>query len=166
MSQPTNRSATGSAWASQPELEPSSDQGISLSNLSPPPPTIDETNETPSAPTKEPTKEGSLARFRTWMSENKMAVAGWIATLLSLIITAVSLLPSFRSERMSQRALELAEWTALKDFIENCKQDHVGSQSILVQDSSNAPFNSKQAWPLPPAKKLSRSHFRPRLTCE
>jgi hypothetical protein len=92
----------------------------------------------------EPTEEGSLVRFRTWISENKMAVSGWVVALLSLVVTVIAMVPGFRSESMSQRALELAEWTALKDFIENCKRDHVGSQSGLVRDNSNAPFISKQ----------------------
>lgn len=139
MSQSMNLSVTDSAEASQPELEASGDQSISLSDLSPPP----AADETPSAPEKETIKEGHLFRFGTWISENKMAAAGWVVALLSLIITAVSILPSFRSESISQRALELAEWTALKDFIDNCRRDHVGIQSVLFRDNSNAPFNSK-----------------------
>jgi hypothetical protein len=161
MSQSTDLPAADSAEVSQPELEVSGDHGISVSDLSSPPPAPD---ETPSAPAKEPTKKGSLVQFKTWISENKMAVSGWIVALLSLVVTVIAMVPSFRSESMSQRALELAEWTALKDFIENCKQDHVGSQSILARDNSNTSFSSKQAWPLSLAKKLSHSHSQPRPT--
>lgn len=143
MSQSVILSLTDSTEASNPELEASSDQRISLSGLSPSLAANDEADETPSAHTKETAKEDSLIRFRRWISENKMAVAGWIVALLSLVVTLIAMVPSFRSESMSQRALELAEWTALKDFIENCMQDHVGSESILVRDNSNAPFISK-----------------------
>jgi hypothetical protein len=145
MSQSIITYVTDSAEASQPRLDASSDQGISLSYLPPPPPATDETDETPSTPAKETTKESSLVQFRTWIFENKMAVSGWVVALFSLVVTVIAIVPGFRSESMSQRALELAEWTALKDFIENCKQDHVGSQSILGRDTSNAPFISRQA---------------------
>ncbi|CAJ0542613.1 Ff.00g001660.m01.CDS01 [Fusarium sp. VM40] len=166
MSQSTILSATDSAEASQPELEASSDQGISLSDLSPPPAANDESDETPLALAKRTIKDDHLVLFMTWISENKMAVSGWVVALLSLVVTIIAMVPGFRSESMSQRALELAEWTALKDFIENCKQDHVGNGSILVRDNANTLFISKLAWPRLLAKQLLHSHFHPRPTCE
>jgi hypothetical protein len=38
-----------------------------------------------------------------------------------MIMTIVSLLPGFKGQDLSKKALDLAEWTALKDYIEQCK---------------------------------------------
>ena len=42
--------------------------------------------------------------------------------LITLIITVVSLLPSFRGAEYAKDALELARWTARKDYIEACHE--------------------------------------------
>lgn len=39
------------------------------------------------------------------------------------MFTIIALSPAFKSQDMSEKALKLAEWTALKDYIEECREE-------------------------------------------
>lgn len=47
----------------------------------------------------------------------------WLLAILGLLLAVVALSPAFKSQVMTERALQLAEWTALKDFIEECREE-------------------------------------------
>ena len=51
----------------------------------------------------------------------KFHIAAAIA-LITLIVTAVTLLPAFWGAKYAKEALELARWTARKDYIEACQE--------------------------------------------
>lgn len=57
------------------------------------------------------------------LSEKTSANLGWAVALLSVVFTIVALSPTFRSLSMSEKSLELAQWTALKDYIEECREE-------------------------------------------
>lgn len=59
-------------------------------------------------------------RIRTWISDHCIAITGWALAFISMVATIVSLLPGFNGQEISKKALELAQWTALKDYIEQC----------------------------------------------
>ena len=40
-----------------------------------------------------------------------------------MLLTIVTLSPAFKSQNLSEKAYKLAEWTALKDFIEECREE-------------------------------------------
>jgi hypothetical protein len=52
-------------------------------------------------------------------------VTGWVIAFFSLIVAIVSLLPGFNGQELSKKALELAEWTAFKDYMQQCKDASV-----------------------------------------
>ncbi|KAF2442618.1 ankyrin [Karstenula rhodostoma CBS 690.94] len=56
-------------------------------------------------------------------SAKTSATLGWTIALLSVVFTIVALSPTFRSQTMSEKSLQLAEWTALKDYIEECREE-------------------------------------------
>ncbi|CAH0028964.1 unnamed protein product, partial [Clonostachys rhizophaga] len=62
-----------------------------------------------------------LSKLRAWLSENILAVTGWAIAIPGMIFAAISLVPGFESQDLSKQALELAQWTALKDYIEQCQ---------------------------------------------
>lgn len=43
--------------------------------------------------------------------------------LFSLLLAVIALSPAFKSQDLTNRGLQLAEWTALKDFVEECRQE-------------------------------------------
>ena len=59
--------------------------------------------------------------YYSYAGRFKFHVAAVIA-LITLIITIVSLSPSFRGAEYAEEALELARWTARKDYIEACHE--------------------------------------------
>ncbi|CAG9996471.1 unnamed protein product, partial [Clonostachys byssicola] len=62
-----------------------------------------------------------LSNLRVWLSKNTVAVTGWAIAILGLLFAATSLGPGFESQNLSKQALELAQWTALKDYIAQCQ---------------------------------------------
>ena len=50
------------------------------------------------------------------------AFVGTAIALVTLIVSVIALLPSFGSRRYDRGALELAIWTAKKDYMEACQQ--------------------------------------------
>ena len=68
--------------------------------------------------TKPPSR---FARLRSWISRTKLYLGAAIG-LLTLIVTSISLLPSFLGGRYGKKTLELALWTARKDYVEACQE--------------------------------------------
>ena len=62
-----------------------------------------------------------FARLRSWINRRKIHLGAAIG-LLTLVVTIVSLLPSFAGGRYGKKTLELALWTAQKDYIEACQE--------------------------------------------
>ncbi|TAQ88128.1 hypothetical protein B7494_g3513 [Chlorociboria aeruginascens] len=94
------------------------------------------------------------ARFRraTRLSDRTIANLGWIIALFSMCVTAVALSPAFVGQNISQEALELAKWTAMKDYIENC-------ETKLAQGISSSECLKALTIDLPPPPYLKVSPF-------
>ena len=77
-----------------------------------------------SRPTRSPTQRltppSKVAQVLSWVARSKLYLGAAIG-LLTLIVTIVSLLPSFAGGRYGKEALELALWTARKDYVEACQ---------------------------------------------
>ncbi|KAH6889317.1 hypothetical protein B0T10DRAFT_50917 [Thelonectria olida] len=71
-------------------------------------------------------------RVQGWFAGQGMAIISWLIALISMIVAIVALLPGFHSQKLSQMALDLAEWTALKDYLDRCKAE------LLAQFPQNA----------------------------
>lgn len=73
----------------------------------------------------------SIRSSRSWksfrssitLSEKASSHLGWAIAFLSVLFTIVALSPAFKSQDTSEKALRLAEWTALKDYIEECREE-------------------------------------------
>ena len=70
--------------------------------------------------TQRPTPPSKVALVRSWLGRTKLYLGAAIG-LLTLIVTIVSLLPSFAGGRYGKETLELALWTARKDYVEACQ---------------------------------------------
>lgn len=92
----------------------------------------------------------SLQSSRSWksfrsnlsVSEKTSAQLGWAVAFLSVLFTVVALSPAFRSQTASEKALKLAEWTALKDYIEECREElaaGIQSQACLKAMKAKLP---------------------------
>ncbi|KAF2253011.1 hypothetical protein BU26DRAFT_515390 [Trematosphaeria pertusa] len=57
------------------------------------------------------------------LSEKASSHLGWAIAFLSVLFTIVALSPAFKSQDTSEKSLRLAEWTALKDYIEECREE-------------------------------------------
>jgi hypothetical protein len=79
------------------------------------------------ASTSSPSLRSSLSwtsvRSSLTLSDKASANLAWVIAFLSVLFTVVALSPAFKSQSMTERALELAEWTAWKDFIEECREE-------------------------------------------
>ena len=70
--------------------------------------------------TQKSTPPSKVALIRSWVGRTKLYLGAAIG-VLTLIVTIISLLPSFAGGRYGKEALELARWTARKDFLEACR---------------------------------------------
>lgn len=103
--------------------------------------TAAQTSPTP-APSLRPSLSWKSVRSTLSVSEKTSAQIGWAVAFLSVLFTIVTLSPTFRSQATSERALKLAEWTALKDFIEECREEleaGVQSQACLRAIGASIP---------------------------
>lgn len=109
------------AAADAPGTHPSVDSNSSTEQLEPSPGYED----TPSPPPTSLRPSLSWKSFRSSLSisEKTSAHLGWAIAFLSVLFTIVTLSPAFKSQDMSAKALKLAEWTALKDYIEECREE-------------------------------------------
>ena len=78
------------------------------------------TSHHPRSHTQRPTPPSKFALVLSWIGRTKLYLGAAIGTL-TLIVTIVSLLSSFAGDRYSREALELALWTARKDYVEACQ---------------------------------------------
>ncbi|KAF2733238.1 ankyrin [Polyplosphaeria fusca] len=109
--------------------------------LNEPPGAINESPTAP-APSIRPSVSWNSVRSRFSVSEKTSAQLGWAVAFLSVVITIVTLAPTFRAQASSDRALQLAEWTALKDYIEECREElaaGIQSQACLKAMKAKLP---------------------------
>lgn len=66
------------------------------------------------------TPPSKVALVRSWIGRTKLYLGAAIG-ILTLIVTIISLLPSFAGGRYGKESLELALWTARKDYVEACQ---------------------------------------------
>ncbi|KAL6711916.1 hypothetical protein ACN47E_002959 [Coniothyrium glycines] len=116
----------------------------------------DDVDSTSSPPSLRPSLSWQSFRSSILLSGKAPKHLGWFVAFLGLLFTVVALSPAFRSQNMTERALQLAEWTALKDFIEECREE------IAAGLDSQACLRAMKAKiPPPPHVKtgiLDRSH--------
>ncbi|KAH7144539.1 hypothetical protein B0J13DRAFT_623075 [Dactylonectria estremocensis] len=75
---------------------------------------------------------------RVWSLKHFMATTSLVFALIGLIVATVSIIPGFKGERLSRDALDLAQWTALKDYIEECNNEFAaGLSSPACKDAIN-----------------------------
>lgn len=60
-----------------------------------------------------------------------LSLCGWILALVSTAVSIAALLPAFRGLLLSDKQLRLAEWSALKDYLDQCKEDSVSGPSTI-----------------------------------
>ncbi|KAF2187209.1 hypothetical protein K469DRAFT_570897 [Zopfia rhizophila CBS 207.26] len=75
-------------------------------------------------------------------SEKTTSQLGWAIACLSVVITIVALSPAFKSQTAAEKALQIAEWTALKDYIEDCREElaaGIESQACLKAMKATLP---------------------------
>lgn len=56
------------------------------------------------------------------LSVEAIAIIGCVVASFSLIITIVALLPSFKGEQLARKELQLAQWTASKEYLQRCEE--------------------------------------------
>ena len=74
----------------------------------------------PRSHTQNAVSPSKIAKVRSWVGRTKLYLGAAIG-ILTLIVTVVSLLPSFAGGRYGKETLELALWTARKDYVEACQ---------------------------------------------
>ncbi|KAM0804187.1 hypothetical protein BDR22DRAFT_885970 [Usnea florida] len=74
----------------------------------------------PKSRTQRSAPPSKVALVLSWVARTKLYLGAAIG-ILTLIVTIVSLLPSFAGDRYGKEALELALWTARKDYVEACR---------------------------------------------
>jgi hypothetical protein len=116
-----------------------------------PPSHIPENEPSSTANTQRDPPPSSLRSSVSWktlrstftISEKKTAHLGWLIALFSVLLTVVALSPAFKSQDLSTKALRLAEWTAMKDYIEECREE-------LAAGMDNQSCQSAMSAELPP----------------
>ncbi|KAH7124015.1 ankyrin repeat-containing domain protein [Dendryphion nanum] len=99
-------------------------------------------NSPTSTPSLRPSLSWKSFRSTISVSEKTSAQLGWAVAFMSVLFTIVTLSPAFRSQASSERALKLAEWTALKDYIEECREEldaGIESQACLRAIGASVP---------------------------
>ncbi|KAL2213094.1 hypothetical protein CC79DRAFT_1315950 [Sarocladium strictum] len=61
-----------------------------------------------------------LRNFGALVIRSRWSILGALVTSLGTVVAMLALKPAFASEKSSEMALDLAEWTATKDFFEYC----------------------------------------------
>lgn len=55
-----------------------------------------------------------------WVQSRRAAILLAVGTFVGVLVAIIALKPTFEGHDASERALALAEWTALKDFLSYC----------------------------------------------
>jgi hypothetical protein len=71
--------------------------------------------------------EPRVRRLKELFKGQLLSLCGWILALISTVVSIAALLPAFRGQEVSEKQLELAEWTALKDYLDRCMEAFVRS---------------------------------------
>ncbi|UPK96334.1 hypothetical protein LCI18_007269 [Fusarium solani-melongenae] len=79
-------------------------------------------------------------RPRRKLSVEAIAITGCVVAFLSLIVTIVALLPSFKGEELAIAQLKLAVWTASNEYLQQCRdQSKSGSVSSDCEEAMKRP---------------------------
>jgi hypothetical protein len=62
--------------------------------------------------------------------------AGGVLAFATIVFTVLALAPAFSGQKISKESLDLAKWTAWKEFIEKCNEVVVSGFCIPVYDHS------------------------------
>lgn len=73
------------------------------------------------SPTQEAVSRSKRSQLQSSLSNPKAFVVTAV-TMLALFAAVVAFPAAFRSDQSSARSLKLAEWTAVKDYLEACQQ--------------------------------------------
>lgn len=79
-------------------------------------------------PARQPLKICTRCRKRLW--DQRLDVVVKIFGILAFLLSCAALCPSICGQEDSHRATQLAEWSALKDFLEYCES--VSAQSSCL----------------------------------
>lgn len=93
-------------------------------------------------PSLRPSLSWNSLRSSLTISKKATTHLGCIVSFSGVLLTIITLSPVFKSQTLTERALELAEWTALKDFIEECREElasGINSQACLRVISAKIP---------------------------
>jgi hypothetical protein len=71
-------------------------------------------------------------RPRMKLSVEAIAITGCVVGLLSLIVTIVALLPSFKGEELAIAQLKLAVWTASNEYLQQPKDQSVWNFPLFL----------------------------------
>jgi hypothetical protein len=69
--------------------------------------------------------ESRTQGFRILFRKYFLSLCGWILAFISTAVSIAALLPAFRGLLLSDKQLRLAEWSALKDYLDQCREDSV-----------------------------------------
>ncbi|KAH7146767.1 hypothetical protein B0J13DRAFT_552615 [Dactylonectria estremocensis] len=82
----------------------------------------------PPAPTH-PQAPSVWTRFKRWFYDDGINISNCVTALAGLVIAVVALIATFSSDQKSRDALDLAKWTARKDYLELCNEPIKGGPS-------------------------------------
>ncbi|KAJ0130865.1 Uncharacterized protein HZ326_26037 [Fusarium oxysporum f. sp. albedinis] len=67
--------------------------------------------------------ESKTRGLKILFQKHFLSLCGWILALVSTAGSIAALLPAFRGLLLSDKQLRLAEWSALKDYLDQCKEN-------------------------------------------
>ncbi|SCN98471.1 uncharacterized protein FFB20_10688 [Fusarium fujikuroi] len=74
--------------------------------------------------------------FHKLFQKHFLSLCGWILAFVSTVVSIAALVPAFRGLLLSDKQLKLAEWSALKDYLNQCKEDskagHGGYPGVIT----------------------------------
>ena len=82
---------------------------------------------------------GHLARSRgrTLLSDRRISIGGLIIAFTAMVLAGMALWPAVGGDNLAKKALDLAQWTALKDYREQCQNLLVCAQFIKLEHGRN-----------------------------
>lgn len=107
-----------------------------------------------------------FSRLRSWVGRTKLYLGAAIG-ILTLVVTIISLIPSFAGGIYGKKTLELALWTVRKDYVEACQEylNHTtfGCQQALEKGLPPPPGRDRIATRSPQRlqEEVQRLKFQP-----